>query len=458
VRETRTDIFVVDDDELFRFELANVLEREGCSVEAFGNLNSCRSAMKDRSPSVILLDIQLPDGNGVEFLREVVSDRQHPEVIMVSGAASLQEAADSMKIGAADFIEKPFEPPRLLSVVNSCLRIARLKEANARLLESRLKEYEIVGASDAMERLRGCIEQIAATDTRVLITGESGTGKELVAGQMHYLSRRSAAPFVKLNCSALPSELVESELFGHEKGAFTGAIRSHKGRFVQAHSGTLLLDEIADMPIAIQPKLLRVIETAEVEPVGGRSAIRADTRIVSSTNQDLEKLAHEGKFRADLLYRINTVPIQVPPLREHTDDIPQLINHFLERLLSDDPATVKELDSNAIDVLMLCDWPGNVRQLRNVIERLFYMTPDARISADAVRACLGDRDMPNADAFASASEGQNRLAAAVSRFEHGFLKLELEKAGGNVARLAERLGMDRGNLYRKLKKMDLLSS
>ncbi len=455
MKEDQADIFVVDDDKLLREELIYTLTHEGYSVDAFETIAECRGALIERTPLVLLLDIQLPDGNGVEFLKEIVSRQSHPEVIMISGAASLQEAADSMMIGATDFLEKPFEPQRLLSVVGSGMRIARLKQLNSRLIESRLEEYEIVGDSATIGKLKDQIRQIADTDARVLITGESGTGKELVAGQIHYLSGRSGAPFVKLNCSALPSELVESELFGHAKGAFTGAIRSRKGRFVKADGGTLLLDEIGDMPLDIQPKLLRVIETGEVEAVGSIDSVKVDIRLVSSTNRDIEMLAEQGKFRSDLLYRINAVPINVPPLREHREDIPQLVDHFLERLSAKDPSSQKHFDAGAVDALSSNDWPGNVRQLRNIIERLYYTASGEHISADAVRECLGNKELGPDD---DAAEGANRLASAASHFERGFLKLELEKAGGNITRLAERLGMDRGNLYRKLKKIGLLSN
>ena len=453
--EDRVDIYVVDDDKLLREELIHILTQESYSVEAFETIAACRDSLRDKTPLVLLLDIQLPDGNGVEFLKEIVSHRSHSEVIMVSGAASLQEAADSMKIGATDFLEKPFEPQRLLSVVGSGIRIATLKQLNSKLIESRLEEYEIIGDSAAMGRLRDQICRIADTDARVLITGESGTGKELVAGQIHYLSGRSGAPFVKLNCSALPSELVESELFGHTKGAFTGAVRSRKGRFVKADGGTLLLDEIGDMPPGIQPKLLRVIETGEVEAVGAVDSVKVDVRLVSSTNRDIEAVAEQGKFRSDLLYRINTVPINVPALREHREDIPQLVDHFLDRLSAKEPSGREHFDAGAIDALISNDWPGNVRQLRNVIERLHYTVSGEHITADAVNACLGDKELEPDDEDV---DGTNRLSSAVSHFERGFLKLELEKAGGNITRLAERLGMDRGNLYRKLKKIGLLSN
>ena len=457
MNRNRIDIFVVDDDRLFREEVLYLLREGGYAVEAFENLATCRHALRERSPHVILLDIQLPDGNGVELLKEVVATEHHPEVVIVSGAASLQEAADSMKHGAADFLEKPFEPERLLSILDNCTRIARLKQINRKLIESRLAEYRIVGESKPIQYLREQIRQIASTDARILITGESGTGKELVAGQIHFLSRRSSAPFVKVNCSALPLELVESELFGHIKGAFTGAIKSRNGRFVQADGGTLLLDEIGDMPQAIQPKLLRALETNEVEPMGASKAIEIDIRLISSTNHDIEKLAEENKFRADLLFRINTIPVHLPPLRDYREDIPLLVNHFLEMLISKEPFSQIDIDNRAIEPLVSYDWPGNVRQLKNVVERLFYTTRKDSISPDDVQACLGEKDTV-VDLHDAAFAGANRFSTAVLQFERGYLKAELEKTEGNITQLAERLGMDRGNLYRKLKRLDLLSN
>ncbi|MBU1320171.1 MAG: sigma-54 dependent transcriptional regulator [candidate division Zixibacteria bacterium] len=456
MKADRTDIFFVDDDDLFREELMHVFDREGYRAEAFDSLTSCRQTLKDHAPLVILLDIQLPDGNGVEFLREVVSREDHPEVVMVSGAASLQEAADSVKHGAADFLEKPFEPHRLLSVLKSCLRIATLKNANRRLIESHLAEYEIIGESPVVQRLEEQIKQIADTDARVLIMGESGTGKELVAGQIHYRSGRSQGAYVKVNCSALPSELVESELFGHEKGAFTGALRSREGKFSLANGGTLLLDEIGDMPLELQPKLLRAIETSEIEPVGGSSVTNVDVRLISSTNHDIEKLASEGKFRSDLLYRINAVPIKIHPLREHSDDIPLLLDHFLDMLHVKNPHVQKQFDSEAVSSMVAYGWPGNVRELKNVVERLFFTTPEDLITREDVSLCIGE-GADDSSVIESAASGGNRLSSAVNHFERSFLKTELKKSDGNITQLAEQLQMDRGNLYRKLKWLGLLS-
>jgi len=456
MKTDRTDIFFVDDDDLFREELMHIFDREGYRAEAFGSLAACRHALRDHTPLVMLLDIQLPDGNGVEFLREVVSREDHPEVVMVSGAASLHEAADSVKHGAADYLEKPFESHRLLSVLKSCLKIATLKNANRRLIESHLAEYEIIGESQVIQRLKEQIKQIADTDARVLITGESGTGKELVAGQIHYRSGRSQSAYVKVNCSALPSELVESELFGHEKGAFTGALRSREGKFSLANGGTLLLDEIGDMPLELQPKLLRVIETSEIEPVGGSSVTSVDVRLISSTNHDIEKLSSEGKFRSDLLYRINAVPIKIHPLREHADDIPLLLDHFLDKLHFKNPHVQKQFDSEAVSSLVTYGWPGNVRELKNVVERLFFTTHEDLITREDVNLCIGE-GADDCSEIEPATSGGNRLSSAVNHFERSFLKMELKKSDGNITQLAERLQMDRGNLYRKLKRLGLLS-
>jgi two-component system nitrogen regulation response regulator NtrX len=445
---------VVDDDILFRQEVVHILRKRDLSTRELGSVAECRSELRKAHPSVLLLDIQLPDGSGIVLLREIMASTRVPEVVIISGAASLQQAADSIKLGACDFLEKPFEPARLISVVENCLKIAHLKEQNTRLLADKLERYRIVGQSPAIRHVTEQIQQTARTDARVLITGETGVGKELVAGQLHFLGRRAAAPFVTVNCSALPSELIESELFGHVKGAFTGAVRDRDGRFKSADGGTLLLDEIGDMPIGLQPKLLRAIESGEIEPLGSSTSTAVDVRIMASTNQKVEQLAQAGRFRSDLFFRLNTIPIDVPPLRSRRDDIPLLASHFLSKLTSSEALDPKQMSIEALDTLVAFDWPGNVRQLRNAIERLNYMSQSDTISASEVRDCLGSA--PD-DVQVSDSNGSNRLADAVHGFEKRFLKLELETAGGNIARLAEQLGMDRGNLYRKLKKLGLLS-
>jgi len=469
------DVLIVDDDELFRAELLHLLARERHATAACGDLAAARVAVRVRRPAVVLLDIQLPDGSGVDLLRELLRAEDHPEVVIISGAATLQEAADSVKLGAADFIEKPCDPQRLLASVGQALKVARLRQTNRRLLAGRLAEYEIAGESPAMRRLRDQIRQVAPSEARILILGESGTGKELVAGQIHYLSRRCEGPFVKVNCSALPDELIESELYGHERGAFTGAVKSHRGRFALADGGTLLLDEIGDLPLASQPKLLRALETGEIETVGGGQPQAVDVRLVSSTHRDLAALVRDGRFRDDLLYRINTVPMTLPPLREHREDIPLLVERFLERLSMQDPAARRRFAPDALDPLIGHAWPGNVRELKNIVERLFYTTPAEEITRASVLACLGPANqpaearqltpLPDAQGAAGAeepgaadAETRNALATAVQRFETAFLRAELDASAGNVTRLAARLGMDRGNLYRKLKRLGLLSS
>ena len=446
------EILIIDDDELFREELIHLLTSEGYATAAAGSLADARKALVARPPTVVLLDIQLPDGNGVDFLRELVRASDHPEVVMISGAASLQDAADSVKHGATDFLEKPFEPARFLAILASCLRIDRLKQANQNLLEGRLAEYTLIGASSALAAVMQRVVQIAGTDARVLITGESGTGKELIAAQIHYRSTRADAPFVCVNCAALPADLVESELFGHERGAFTGAIKRHAGRFLQADGGTLLLDEIGDMPLAVQPKLLRVIETGEVAAVGSAQPTQVDVRVISATHRDLEEMVKAGHFRADLLYRINTVPLPLPALRDRREDIPRLSDFFLGNLCRENPEAPKELDPHAHEVLMADEWPGNVRQLKNLIERLFYTTSGETIGAEDVQRALGAEARDPAE-----SSGKNRLTDAITQFERGFLGAELRRCDGHVTQLAKELGMDRGNLYRKLKKLGLLS-
>ena len=454
MRDEPCDIFVVDDDRYLRDELTILLRQADYHVSSHETISSCKSELARRVPLLILLDIQLPDGNGVDFLKELMNRDNPPEVVMVSGAASLQEAADSVKLGAADFLEKPFAPQRLLSIVRNCIEIARLKQAHARLIRDRLAEFEIIGESAATVETIEQIRQIADTNARVLITGESGTGKELVAGQIHLRSKRALGPFVKINCSAMPPDLVESELFGHERGAFTGAVDKRQGKFAAADGGSLLLDEIGDMPIAAQPKLLRTLETGVIEPIGSTDAISVDVRLISSSNRDLDELSGRGEFRSDLLYRINTVPIHLSPLRDRREDIPILAEHFLTRLASQDLDTRAEFDDGVIELLIAHNWPGNVRELRNLIERAFYTSTDRRITPEHNRICLGEKgDITKPDIEAG---NRNRLSAAVTQFEKGFLRSELRAVDGNINQLAGKLRMDRGNLYRKLKKLGLL--
>ena len=450
-----TDIYLVDDDALFREEVRLLLSREGYSLAEFEALTPAREALADHRPLVLLLDIQLPDGKGTDLLAELSGGTHAPEIVMVSGAASLQDAADSIKRGATDFLEKPFEPQRLLTVVGNALRIARLKESNRSLQARRLADYPLVGDSAPMAHLRDQIERLASSDVRVLILGESGTGKENVAAQIHFRSPRAEGSLVTLNCSAMPAELVESELFGHQKGAFTGATQSRPGRFAQAHRGTLLLDEVGDMPLAMQPKLLRALETGRITPVGGEQPAAVDVRVLSATHRRLDEMVSEGLFREDLLYRINTVPLNVPPLRDRREDIPSLARHFLDGLHRREGGHRPAVGPDAIDLLITHPWPGNVRELRNVIERLYYTCGGDSIDTAQVRPCLGAGPE---GAETSEADGKNRLTRAVEHFERGYLRSQLEGHDGNITQLAESLGMDRGNLYRKLKRLGLLSS
>jgi len=444
-------ILIIDDDQYLREEIEHVVKRIGCRALHAGSISECRTVLKDSIPWVILLDIQLPDGSGLDILPDLMKLDSRPEVVVISGAASLQEAADSIKIGATDFLEKPFEPDRLAATLNNIIRLARLKRENRHLMDDRLRAYEIVGISDAVKKLRERINQIASTDARVLITGESGTGKELVAGQIHYRSRRASGNYVQLNCSTLPRELAESELFGHEKGAFTGASERRIGRFEAADGGTLLLDEIGDMPTDLQPKLLRVLESGEFQRVGSTESIRCDVRVLSSTNKNLTDRIKEGTFREDLYYRLCAVPIEIPPLRERREDIPPLAGHFLSRLTDSNVNPVR-IEDSALNALTTHGWPGNVRQLKNVIEQVYWITDSESITGKDIRTALGLLESDDS----AIQDGSNRLAVAVEGFERAYLGSRLDSVGGNVSELARSLGIDRGNLHRKLKKLGLL--
>ncbi|MBD3219576.1 MAG: AAA domain-containing protein, partial [candidate division Zixibacteria bacterium] len=344
---------------------------------------------------------------------------------------------------------------RLLTIIKGAVEKYNLRIENRRLKEEQLKRYRIVGESAVIRELREVIAIVAQSDSSVLVWGETGTGKELVASQIHYHSARSSGPLVKLNCAAIPHELAESEFFGHTRGAFTGAASDKEGKFSLADKGTLVLDEIAEMPINLQSKLLRVLESSEIEKVGGSKTEKVNVRLISISVRDLEEQIKAEEFRQDLFYRINTIPVHVPPLRERKEDIPLLFDHFFNALKSKNFQPQKSYDQGIVNILMAYDWPGNVRELRNYTERLFFLCRDDYIEVDFASQMLSDpglsfetRDRPAGD--------KNLLTGSVEQFERSFLRINLSQVEGNVSELARRLGMDRGNLYKKLKKYNLL--
>lgn len=449
-------ILLIDDDRAFAGQLGRLLEAEKYQVTCLSDSASAVGTIKNDDFQLVLLDINMPSPDGLEILGQVMTMPEHPEVIMLSGESSLQQAADSVKLGASDFLEKPPDIGRLLASVRGCLDKYRIKAENRGFRRGFLDKYAIIGQSAPMTELRRQIEMVAETESRVLIWGETGTGKELVANQIHYRSGRAGNPLVKLNCAAIPSELAESELFGHKKGAFTGANSDKPGKFELACDGSLVLDEIAELPLALQSKLLRVLETGEVEPLGAKQSLQVDVFTISISGKDLAIEVEKGNFRADLFYRINTFPIHVPALRDRKEDIPLLFEHFFNRLRKKNDRFEKGYPPEINDLLYCADWPGNVRELRNYCERLFFLSGRGDVDIETARKLMaGDMSFSD-DSMTAKKSAKNLLTRTVDDFERNFLTVNLNQVEGNVAELARRLRMDRGNLYKKLKKHELL--
>lgn len=436
----RPTVLVADDDPPIREGLCDILEHEDYdTVEA----SDGKTALNRLGEAVdlLLLDLKMPRVPGMEVLRRTV--QAHPEVpvVIVSGKGTIQKAVKATKMGAYDFLEKPVDAQRLLVTVRNALEKARLERQRDRLLDETREQYQMVGTSETMRRIYDRIDKAAASDCRVLITGESGTGKELVARAIHHNGARAGAPFVPVNCAALPEDLIESELFGHEKGAFTGAQGEHSGKFAQADGGTLFLDEVGDMSLAAQSKTLRAIETGTIQPIGSETTVEVDVRVLAATHVDLEAAIEADQFREDLYYRLNVLTIAVPPLRERRADIPALAAHFLGQAVGDEAPP--DLREDALALLMSHDWPGNVRELENVIERLVVLSEADVIGAGAVEDAL------NGPGSASEAEEVD-LRSARDRFEAAYIRQALRAHDGAIQATADALGIDRSSLWRKM--------
>jgi two-component system nitrogen regulation response regulator NtrX len=440
-------VLVVDDEESIRRSLAGLLSDEGWEVATASDGDAALAAVREDAGAVdvVLLDIAMPGRDGIavlEALREA-----HPDlpVVMMSGHGAIETAVRSTRLGAFDYIEKPLSAEKLLLTLQHAVDQRRLAAENRRLRAQALRAHEILGGSEPIVRLQQQIAQAAPTNGWVLITGENGTGKELVARQIHLRSRRAAEPFVEVNCAAIPEELIESELFGHEKGAFTGAIARKLGKFELAHRGTLFLDEIADMSLKTQAKVLRVLQESKFERVGGTDPIEVDARVIAATNKDLEKAIAAGAFREDLYYRLAVIPFHVPPLRERREDVPVLAGAFVEEFCAEAGTKPKTLAPRAMELLQAYSWPGNVRELRNLMERLVLMTPGPRIQP---------QDLPEGLRVAAPREeggGAGTLGEARRSFEREFLLAKLREHGWNVSRTAEAVGLARESLSRKIR-------
>jgi two-component system nitrogen regulation response regulator NtrX len=440
-------ILIVDDEPAIQSSLRGVLEDEGYRVTAVGSAADAAGRIAEEAPDVVFLDIWMPGMDGLTALTEIKRARPEAAVVMISGHATIETAVKATKLGAYDFIEKPLSLDKTLLTVTRALEHARLEMENAQLRDRLQLHADIVGDSEAIGRLRQQIATAAPTTGRVLIYGENGSGKELVARAIHRLSERAPQPFVEVNCAAIPEELIESELFGHEKGAFTGALARRKGKFELADGGTLFLDEIGDMSLKTQAKVLRALEEQAFERIGGKETVKVDVRVIAASNQNLQHLIAQGRFRDDLFYRLCVIPILVPPLRDRKEDIPLLIDHFVALFSAENRKRAKRVSAEALGYFLTYDWPGNVRELRNMVERLVIMAPKDVVGPD-------DLPPPLRPAGASApgdSAGSRSLREARDAFERAFILGELRAQDWNMTRTAEKLGIERSHLYRKLK-------
>ena len=445
----KAHLLIIDDDANTLASLARAFRLAGHEASVCDNAARALELIKAQRFDLIFSDVVMPGKDGLSLLADLKALGIATPVVMISGQATLEMAVRATRLGALDFLEKPLSTDKLLLTVEHALRLARLEEEN-RELRRRLGKHEIVWASDVMRAVMAQVERIAASETRVCILGETGTGKELVARTLHARSPRNAGPFVTLNCAAVPAELIESELFGHEKGAFTGAAARHIGKFEQAQGGTLFLDEIGDMPLGMQAKLLRVLEEGEIERVGGGAPVPVDVRVVVATHRNLEELMRQGSFRQDLFHRVYVFPLRLPPLRERPDDIPVLIEQFVRQVCEQNGWKPRAVTPEALDALKRYAWPGNVRELRNVVERLLL------ISGDVVDAVAVQQALPASSAESVGTTlGSGALADRVEAFEREVILAELKRNQHHMTNTARALGLERSHLYKKCQQLGI---
>ena len=447
-------LLIVDDERSIREALLQVFDYEGHEVQVAANGREALEAHGRARPDVIFLDVKMPEMDGLEVLARLREQDPTALVVMISGHGTIDTAVEATRKGAYDFLEKPLDTDRLLVTLKRALELRGLTASMEALRDQVESRYEIVGNSYAVRQVLERVEKVAPTDARVLITGENGTGKELVARAIHRLSGRSQGPFVEVNCAVIPSELIESALFGHIKGSFTGAVADRAGKFEQADGGTLFLDEIGDMALAAQAKVLRALEQGVVTRVGGSKAIEVDVRVVAATNKDLQEEIAEGRFREDLFYRLNVVPIHVPPLRDRREDVPMLAHHFARLMARTSRVGAKGFTDGAVERLAAREWPGNIRELRNTVERLLILSTGDHVGADDVDLLAPGRtggsglgsELLSAETFADFKE----------RAERAFILQKLRENDWNVAETARRMDMPRSNLYKKIEKYALV--
>ncbi len=449
-KEWQPHLLIVDDDVNTLASLARAFRMSGYEATVSDNAGKALELANQQQFDLILSDVVMPGKDGISFLEDLKALGSSVPVVMVSGQATLEMAIKATRLGAVDFLEKPLSTEKLLLTVQNALRLSQLEREN-RQLKGRIGKHQIIWAGDVMGRVMSQVQRVGASESRVCIQGETGTGKELIARALHEHSGRRNGPFITLNCAAVPGDLIESELFGHEKGSFTGALTRHLGKFEQAHRGTLFLDEIGDMPAVMQAKLLRVLEEGEIERVGGDRRVAVNVRVIVATHQNLQELVRKGSFREDLYHRIYVFPIQLPPLRERVEDISVLVEHFARQVAETNGWKAKSFAPDAIHALERYPWPGNIRELRNVIERLLLLA-DKEVDSEAVRLAL-----PRAteSLTSSASIESGGLAERVRAFERQAVLAELERNGFRMSETARALGLERSHLYKKCQQLGI---
>jgi two-component system nitrogen regulation response regulator NtrX len=447
-------ILVIDDEAGVRNVLRDVLEDEGYQVALAEDGFKGLEILKDDNIDLVFLDVWLPNKGGIDVLKEIRESYPELETIVISGHANISLAVQAVKMGAFDFLEKPLSLERTITVVQNALKLEDLRKENQSLKDSIFLEDQMVGDSEPMKRVNDLIEQSARSDSRILITGENGTGKELVARLIHLKSNRRTGPFVEVNCAAIPETLIESELFGHEKGAFTNALTQRKGKFEIAHGGTLFLDEIADMSLSTQAKVLRVLQELSFERIGGEETLSVDIRVFAATNKGIEEEIQQKRFREDLYFRLNVIPIHVPPLRQRLEDLEELVGYFMQKFKHPAKKEPKRLTADAFEELSQYHWPGNIRELKNFVERVNIMVEAQEITKDAVRQYLGRRSNSE-PARQLIGLGDMKLSEAKDRFEREFILTKLQENDNNISRTAQSLGIYPSNLHGKLKKFGI---
>ncbi len=448
------NILIIDDERNIRRTLDMILSGEGYQVFTCASAQAGLDVIKKERIHLVLLDIVMPEINGLNLLPKLLKVRPDLAVIMISGHGNVQNAVLAIKRGAYDFLEKPLDRDKVLLAISRALQTRELTEENRHLKQQIEGRYEMLGQSPALTEIRDQIARVAPTNGRVLILGESGTGKELIARAVHKMSHRANNSFIKVNCAAIPEELIESELFGSDRGAFTGAVKTRDGKFLQADGGTLFLDEIGDMSLSVQAKVLRALEQGEFERVGGAKTFHVDVRVIAATNKNLHAEVEGGKFREDLYFRLNVVPLTAPPLREHREDVPELAEHFLNTYAEENGFLPKVLSAEARDLLLQYDWPGNIRELKNLVERLSIMVSGDTIYPEDLPTLDGMTIPKQPGSFPDLGVGKT-LRQVREAVERHYIAEALERYSGNVTRASNALGIERTNLHKKIKQYDL---